>query len=63
MQLVDRDAWREACRKKRLSTGEKDSEDRTFLRVEKQLSDANIIGTYDTYVWPIVGHHRTTFAG
>jgi hypothetical protein len=62
-QLVNSDAWRAACIKKRLCNGTKASEERVFRRVEKELSDRNLIGTYDSYVWPIVGHHRTTFAG
>jgi AAA domain len=53
MHLVDRDAWRAACLNKRLSNGNKANEDRAFLRAEKELSDRNLISTYNTHVWPL----------
>jgi len=60
MQLVDRDAWRKACRRKGLSEGDEESEKRAFRRAVNQLSGAGLVGAYSTYVWPIPGQGRTT---
>jgi hypothetical protein len=60
VRLVPLQTWREACRRKRLSTGEVDRENRAFLRAVDALTDADWIGEFDDAVWLLGGQHRST---
>jgi hypothetical protein len=61
VRLIPLDLWRESCRRKRLSSGDKpDAENRAFLRAVDTLTDANHIGEYDGVVWLLAGQGRST---
>jgi hypothetical protein len=53
LTLINVDDWRAARRKKRLSEGDNDSEERAFRRTKQQLSADGWVGAYDAWVWLI----------
>jgi hypothetical protein len=60
-RLIPLALWRDACRRKRLSTGESaDVENRAFLRAVSMLTDAGHIGEFDSVVWMLAGQRRST---
>jgi hypothetical protein len=57
--LIPLERWREKCRRKRLSTGKTDVENRAFLRAVDTLTDAGRIGEFDGHAWMLIGHGRS----
>ena len=53
VELINVDVWRAACRKKRLSEGDEQSERRAFRRTKTDLSALGWIGSFDGSVWLI----------
>ena len=52
-ECVTADAWRAACKRKGLSTGEPESERKAFNRAQKDLREAGLVDTLDGWVWRI----------
>jgi hypothetical protein len=59
VRLISLSTWRETCRRKRLSTGDLERENRAFLRAVDALTDAGRIGEFDGAVWLLGGQHRS----
>jgi hypothetical protein len=53
VRVVNRDAWRDACRQARLSTGDEERENRAFLRSQQDLEKRGLIAVHGSFVWPL----------
>jgi hypothetical protein len=54
--VFDINEWKAACKQKRLSEGDDEGERKAFNRAKKALSQANLIGDYNSSVWLTAGH-------